>query len=75
MSTTLTKVKVLKPDILIISCHSKGASTAARQIDVMKINVDIIVMTNCESAKVHEKFPIEFTGFLSGAMGGILIKI
>ena len=57
MSTTLTKVKALKPDILIVSGHSKGAATAARQIDEMKINVPIIAMTHCESAKVHEKFP------------------
>jgi len=64
MSTTLTKVKALKPDILIVSGHSKGAATAARQIDEMKINVPIIAMTHCESAKVHEKFPNASTGFL-----------
>ena len=29
MSTTLTKVKALKPDVLIVSGHSKGAATAA----------------------------------------------
>ena len=64
MSTTLTKVKALKPDILIVSGHSKGAATAARQIDEMKINVPIIAMTHCEAAKVHEKFPNASTGFL-----------
>jgi branched-chain amino acid transport system substrate-binding protein len=64
MSTTLTKVKALKPDILIVSGHSKGAATAARQIDEMKINVPIIALTHCEAAKVHEKFPNASTGFL-----------
>ena len=64
MSTTLTKVKALKPDILIVSGHSKGAATAARQIDEMKINVPIIALTHCEAAKVHEKFPNAATGFL-----------
>jgi branched-chain amino acid transport system substrate-binding protein len=64
MSTTLTKVKALKPDILIISGHSKGAATAARQIDEMKVNVPMIAMTHCEAAKVHEKFPKAATGFL-----------
>ena len=64
MSTTLTKVKALKPDILIVSGHSKGAATAARQIDEMKINVPIIALTHCEAAKVHEKFPKASTGFL-----------
>ena len=64
MSTTLTKVKALRPDILIVSGHSKGAATAARQIDEMKINVPIIALTHCEAAKVHEKFPNAATGFL-----------
>ncbi|MEL0024676.1 MAG: amino acid ABC transporter substrate-binding protein, partial [Alphaproteobacteria bacterium] len=45
MSTTLTKVKALKPDILIVSGHSKGAATAARQIDEMKVNVPMIALT------------------------------
>lgn len=64
MSTTLTKVKALKPDILIISGHSKGAATAARQINEMKVNLPIIAMTHCEAAKVQEKFPNAATGFL-----------
>ena len=64
MSTTLTKVKALKPDILIVSGHSKGAATAARQIDEMKVNVPMIAMTHCEAAKVQEKFPKAANGFL-----------
>ncbi len=64
MSTTLTKVKALRPDILIVSGHSKGAATAARQIDEMKVNVPMIAMTHCEAAKVQEKFPNAATGFL-----------
>ena len=64
MSTTLTKVKALKPDALIISGHSKGAATAARQIDEMKANVPMIALTHCEAAKVQEKFPKTANGFL-----------
>ena len=64
MSTTLTKVKALRPDILVISGHSKGAATAARQIDEMKVNVNMIAMTHCEAAKVQEKFPKAADGFL-----------
>jgi len=64
MSTTLTKVKALRPDILIVSGHSKGAATAARQIDEMKVNVPMIALTHCEAAKVQEKFPNAATGFL-----------
>jgi len=64
MSTTLTKVKALKPDALIISGHSKGAATAARQIDEMKVNVPMIALTHCEAAKVQEKFPKTANGLL-----------
>ncbi|MGB0180359.1 MAG: amino acid ABC transporter substrate-binding protein [Candidatus Puniceispirillales bacterium] len=64
MSTTLTKVKALRPDILVISGHSKGAATAARQIDEMKVNVNMIALTHCEAAKVQEKFPKASNGFL-----------
>ncbi len=56
MSATLTKAKALKPDILIVSGHSKGAATAVRQINEMKIDVPMIAITHCESAKVTDKF-------------------
>ena len=57
-------VELIDSYILIVSGHSKGAATAARQIDEMKINVPIIALTHCEAAKVHEKFPNASTGFL-----------
>jgi branched-chain amino acid transport system substrate-binding protein len=56
MSTTLTKVKALKPDLLVVSGHAKGATLAIRQIDEMKINVPILAMTHCDSAQVIKKF-------------------
>ena len=56
ISSTLTKVKALKPDILVLSGHSKGAATAARQIKEMKIDVPLIAMTHCEAAKITSKF-------------------
>jgi len=64
MSATLTKVKAIKPDMLIVSGHSKGAATAARQIDEMRLQVPIIALTHCEAAKVQEKFPAAANGFL-----------
>ncbi len=64
MSSTLTKVKAMRPDILLVSGHSKGAATAARQIGEMRINVPLISITHCEAAKVHEKFPKAAQGFL-----------
>ncbi|MFQ5765022.1 MAG: amino acid ABC transporter substrate-binding protein [Rhodospirillales bacterium] len=64
MAATLTKVKALKPDLLMISGHSKGAATAARQIKQMKIDVPMIAMTHCEAAKVIKKFGASTNGFL-----------
>jgi branched-chain amino acid transport system substrate-binding protein len=64
MSATLTKFKALKPDILLVSGHSKGAATAARQIEEMKIEAPVISMTHCEAAKVQEKFPKAAEGVL-----------
>jgi branched-chain amino acid transport system substrate-binding protein len=64
MSATLTKFKALKPDILLVSGHSKGAATAARQIEEMKIKAPAIAITHCEAAKVHVKFPKSANGLL-----------
>ena len=64
ISPTLTKIKALKPDVLIVSGHEKGAVTATRQIGEMKIDVPLIGMTHCESAKVTSDFPGVSDGFL-----------
>ena len=56
MSAILTKVKLVKPDVLIVSGHSKGAATAVRQIGEMKIDVPMIAVTHCEAADVTGKF-------------------
>ena len=56
MSAILTKVKLLKPDLLIVSGHTKGAVTAVRQIGEKNIKVPMIAMTHCESADVVGKF-------------------
>ncbi len=64
ISATLTKVKALKPDLLVISGHSKGAATAGRQITEMKINVPMIAMTHCEAAKLVTKYGAGVDDFL-----------
>lgn len=64
MSATLTKVRALKPDLLVVSGHSKGAATAARQVKELKIATPMIAMTHCESAKVVSKFGGAVNGFL-----------
>jgi branched-chain amino acid transport system substrate-binding protein len=56
MSATLTKVKAVKPDILVVSGHSKGAATAIKQIADMKVDVPILALTHCEAADVIGKF-------------------
>lgn len=64
MSAILTKVKVLKPDVLIVSGHSKGAATAVRQIGEQRIAVPIIALTHCEAADVTGKFGATANGIL-----------
>lgn len=56
MSSTLTKVKALKPDVLVVSGHAKGAATAIRQIDEMKVYVPMLAMTHCDSAQIIKQF-------------------
>ncbi len=55
ISSTLTKVKALKPDILVVSGHAKGATTATQQISDMKVHVPVLAMTHCDSAQIAEK--------------------
>ncbi len=56
MTAILTKVKLIKPDLLIVSGHSKGAATAVRQIGEQKISTPMIAMTHCEAADVTGNF-------------------
>jgi len=64
MSATLTKVKALNPDLLLVSGHSKGAATAGRQIGEMGISVPMIAITHCEAADLTGKFPAAAEGIL-----------
>ena len=64
MTATLTKVRAVKPDLLIVSGHAKGAATAMRQLGEMKINVPMLAMTHCDSAAIEQKFPKEAEGTL-----------
>lgn len=54
MAATLTKVKALKPDILVVSGHARGATLAVRQVSDMKIEVPMLAVTHCDSARVAE---------------------
>ena len=54
----------MKPDVLLISGHEKGAATAAREMGEQKIEVPLIGVTHCESAKVTQDFPKVAEGFV-----------
>lgn len=56
MSATLTKVRALRPDALMISGHEKGAVLGIRQVAAEKIYVPMLALTHCDSAKITEKF-------------------
>lgn len=56
MTAILTKVKLIKPDLLVVSGHSKGAATAVRQIEEQKISSPMIAITHCEAADVTGNF-------------------
>ncbi len=54
MTTFLTKVKAVKPDILVVSAHTLGGALFIRQIREQQVNVPIVAMTHCESAKATD---------------------
>ncbi|TMA10643.1 MAG: amino acid ABC transporter substrate-binding protein [Deltaproteobacteria bacterium] len=54
MAPTLTKVRAVKPDMLLVSGHEKGATLVVRQTAEMKIEVPIVATTHCDSAKIAE---------------------
>ncbi len=56
MSSALTKVRALKPDVLIVSGHAKGAILAVRQVSEQRVNVGALALTQCDAAQIVEKF-------------------
>ena len=54
MTTFLTKVKAVRPDVLVVSAHTLGGALFVRQIREQAVNVPIVAMTHCESAKVTD---------------------
>jgi branched-chain amino acid transport system substrate-binding protein len=64
ISATLTKIKALKPDVIVVSGHTKGATTAVRQMKEMGVNAPLVAVTHCESADVVGKFGAAANGIL-----------
>ena len=54
MTATLQKVKALKPDLLIVSGHAKGAMTAIKQMNDLKVDVNMLAMTHCDAAAINK---------------------
>jgi len=67
MSATLTKVKAVKPDMLLVSGHEKGATLVVRQTAEMKVDVPIVATTHCDSAKIAETLAKQAEGVLCGS--------
>ncbi|MEO1019114.1 MAG: amino acid ABC transporter substrate-binding protein [Pseudomonadota bacterium] len=62
-STTLTKVKALQPDILVLSGHDKGAATLARQYGEMGLDVPMVAVTHCEGSDIANTYKEAVNGF------------
>ncbi len=54
MAATLLKVKALRPDVLLVSGHSKGAALLVRQAEEMRASAPMVAMTHCESAQITD---------------------
>ena len=67
MTATLTKVKALKPDALMISGHEKGAVLGIRQVAEQKVYVPMLALTHCDSAQITQKFGKESDYALCGS--------
>jgi branched-chain amino acid transport system substrate-binding protein len=52
MTATLTKAKAVRPDVLLISGHDKGALTGSRQVAEMRVYAPMLAMTHCDSADI-----------------------
>ncbi len=55
MTATLVKVKAARPDVLLVSGHSKGAALLVRQADELRATAPIVGLTHCDSADVTDR--------------------
>jgi branched-chain amino acid transport system substrate-binding protein len=54
MTSFLTKIKALKPDVIVVSAHTVGGALFVRQMNEQKAGAPIVAMTHCETAKVTD---------------------
>ncbi|PRX37788.1 branched-chain amino acid transport system substrate-binding protein [Meinhardsimonia xiamenensis] len=74
MTAILTKVKLVRPDLLVVSGHSKGAATAVRQIAEQGVSVPMIAMTHCEAADIVGNFGEAAEGILCSTQWAETLK-
>lgn len=74
MSATLAKVRALRPDVLLVSGHARGAALAVRQLSDMRIELPMVGLTHCDSAQIIEKFGEKAEGFLCAAQWAPALK-
>jgi len=74
MSAILTKVSLIKPDVLVVSGHSKGAATAVRQIEEQGIETAMVAMTHCEAADVVGNYGDAANGILCATQWAPTLK-
>lgn len=67
MAATLTKVRALRPDLLLVSGHALGAALAVRQIEDMRVRVPMVGLTHCDAARIAESFGEAAEGYLCAA--------
>lgn len=67
MAATLAKARALRPDLLLVSGHEKGATLVVRQTGELKIDVPMIATTHCDSAKIAENLTRAAEGVLCSA--------
>lgn len=67
MAATFAKVKAVKPDLLLVSGHEKGATLMVRQAAEMQIDVPMMATTHCDSAKIAETMAQKAEGILCGS--------
>ena len=69
MTTTLLKVKALRPDLLLVSGHTKGAALLVRQASELRASAPMVAISHCESAEVtdRERFGTAAEGILCTA--------
>lgn len=56
MAPSLAAIKQIKPDILVVSGHNKGAALAIKQIEEMRVDVPMLALTHCDSADIIGNF-------------------